>query len=307
MDDMSAEVILDLLRQDLADLRDRQKGKQLAGNLSDAELSLQLFEEELNHSETVMNDRRLAISINDALQEDEDVLINVAREEDQALEDRQLALELAGRAQTPAHDHTDFVIGEFAQPSPGGCMTVIGEGSSSSRRQGNSVPGDRRFECVACLGMEFGFDTIQVPCAHHYCVKCIIRVFENSLTNDSLFPPTCCRETIALSSVKALLGPSLVRQFEEKETELRDPSRTYCADRNCSAYISPVSVEKYVGNCRYCKKQTCIRCKKFAHPANCAKDPETEKVLETAKEKRWQRCYKCYTMVELESGCYHIR
>lgn len=303
MDDLSAESIRDLLRQDLTYMQARQKGKQLAGNLSDAEIALQCFEAELNQSETSMQDRRLASSINDALQEDKDAIMTAAQEEDQALDDCQLALELAGRIQAPACEYTDPKKGELEQPSIGSLVKDNGEGSSNSPK---STPGDRRFECVACLEMKFGSDTIQVPCAHRYCVECIKDMFENSLSNGTLSPPNCCREAIALSSVQAVLGQPLVRRFKEKECELRDPFRTYCANRDCSTYIAPELVMQYVGTCRSCQNRTCVWCKEFAHPGACAKDRETEKVLEKAKADKWQRCYKCYTMVELKSGCYHI-
>lgn len=306
MDGLSEELILDLLRQDLTGMQEQQKGKQLAGNLSDVEIALQIFEEGLDQSETAMQDRRLAFSINDALQGDEDALMTAAQEEDQALDDRQLALELAGRTQTPQCEYTSPTKGEFMPPSTGDSEKGIGEGSSRSPRQGESTPGDRRFECAVCWETKFGFDTIQLPCAHRYCVECIIAMFEDSLSNECSFPPKCCREAIVLSSVQAILGVPLVRRFEEKERELRDPNRTYCADRDCSIYISPELVEEYVGTCRFCQERTCVRCKKVAHPGTCSKDLETKELLDKAKAERWQRCYKCYTMVELKSGCYHI-
>lgn len=310
MDDLSAELISGLLREDLAEVQDQQKGKQVFGNLSDVELAVIFFEEELIRSEAIRRDRQIALRINDELQDNKVTLATTARGRDQALKNRQHAPMLPSKTQIPISAQTTPkqhpAKRKFAEISTG-LLDDAGEGTSKrSFRQTDSAPGDRRFECIACLEMEFGFDTVQIPCTHRYCVKCIIKMFKDSLSDESLFPPKCCREAIDLFSVRRLLEPSLVRQFEEKETELRDSSRTYCANTDCSSYIPLELVNKFVGTCRSCLRQTCVWCKKFAHNGRCLKDPETEKVLAKAKSEKWQRCYKCYTLVELKYGCFHI-
>jgi len=38
----------------------------------------------------------------------------------------------------------------------------------------------------------------------------------------------------------------------------------------------------------------------------CPKDPEIAKLIEQAKERGWQRCFNCNSMVELKEGCNHM-
>ena len=326
MDDGSAELILDLLRQDVADVLDRQKGKQAAGTMTDAELALQTYEEELRRGETDIKDRRMARSMNKAVQDDGVALTIASLDEDRASDDRQIALRLGGREQTPmnrqnqsSHDLTEETLARFSTLSLAGEMdpgrsrytesmfsfAPRGE-SSKSPMKGQAIREQKRFECVACLDAKFGFETVEAPCAHHYCISCIGRLFEDSLVDESLFPPRCCGEAILLSSIREILGPILARRVEEKGIEHRDPYRTYCANAACSCYILPELVQLYVGTCNTCRERTCTLCKKFAHDGTCEEDLELQKVLESAKREKWQRCFRCHTMVELRTGCFHI-
>ncbi|RFU35298.1 hypothetical protein B7463_g1043, partial [Scytalidium lignicola] len=49
-----------------------------------------------------------------------------------------------------------------------------------------------------------------------------------------------------------------------------------------------------------------VECLKWHGAKDCPKDEETNKLLETAKEAGWQRCYNCRAMVELKEGCNHM-
>ncbi|KAK2763217.1 hypothetical protein FQN54_009853 [Arachnomyces sp. PD_36] len=193
------------------------------------------------------------------------------------------------------------------QTPPGNVSCDVGVGSSANSQHRDSTPGHFKYKCVACFEMEPESDTMQMGCGHRYCVKCIIKIFEDSLSNEYLFPPRCCRIGIPLFYVRGVLGKPLASRVEEKEVEFRDPSRTYCANTDCLSYIPPEPSQKYVRTCKKCQTQTCAWCKKTAHSGTCPEDPEAEKVIEQAKVERWQRCYRCKAMVELQQGCYHIR
>jgi len=40
----------------------------------------------------------------------------------------------------------------------------------------------------------------------------------------------------------------------------------------------------------------------LAHPERLPKDEETKQIVQMAKQKGWQRCYNCKTMVELKEA-----
>ncbi|PWY70394.1 hypothetical protein BO94DRAFT_423230, partial [Aspergillus sclerotioniger CBS 115572] len=160
-------------------------------------------------------------------------------------------------------------------------------------------------ECVACTELRPMSDMFVAPCSHQYCRKCIHKLVEDSLIDESLFPPRCCRMPIVLSSVQAFLGQELAKRYEEKKMEREDPYRTYCPNAACATYLMPFQVQGYIGTCKICRQQTCTLCKRQVHAgAQCI--DEYHEVLDLAKEQGWQRCARCRNIVELGTGCNHI-
>ncbi|KAJ5355118.1 uncharacterized protein N7496_012330 [Penicillium cataractarum] len=157
--------------------------------------------------------------------------------------------------------------------------------------------------CVACNDASDEIDIIQAPCAHHYCAVCLVQLVEQSIIDESLFPPRCCRMTLPLSIISVLIGPDLTRRYEEKCIERADPEKTYCSNRTCSAYILPDRVSGYVGTCGKCQAKTCTICKRESHKGRCR--TADDDLLDVAAEQNWQRC-RCGHVVELNTGCNHI-
>jgi len=58
--------------------------------------------------------------------------------------------------------------------------------------------------------------------------------------------------------------------------------------------------------CPDCSTVTCTLCKAASHRGDCPADTVLQQVLQTADENRWQRCYSCRRLVELDIGCNHI-
>lgn len=52
--------------------------------------------------------------------------------------------------------------------------------------------------CIACQKLFRLSDTARVPCNHDYCRDCLQDLFRASITDDSLFPPRCCRQPLQL-------------------------------------------------------------------------------------------------------------
>ncbi|KAJ5943528.1 hypothetical protein N7516_003696 [Penicillium verrucosum] len=159
-------------------------------------------------------------------------------------------------------------------------------------------------ECVACSESYPESGMIRNSCSHIYCQGCITHLLENSLADESLFPPRCCRLPLPLEATRGIINVDLWARFEEKKIEHGDKHRTYCSDPACSRYILPSRVRGTIGTCRVCNRKTCTLCKKKTHQGECVDD--RIEVLELGKAKGWQRCLNCSHLVELRSGCNHI-
>lgn len=157
--------------------------------------------------------------------------------------------------------------------------------------------------CVSCNDADDQIDIIQAPCSHHYCAVCLVQLVEQSILDESLFPPRCCRMTLPLSIISVLIGPDLTRRYEEKCIERADPEKTYCSNKTCSSYILPDRVSGYVGTCEKCQAKTCTICKRESHKGRCR--TEEDDLLDVAAQQNWQRC-RCGHVVELNTGCNHI-
>jgi len=97
------------------------------------------------------------------------------------------------------------------------------------------------------------------------------------------------------------------RKFQEYSTK----NRIYCPARRCGEWIKPGNIHKEdgrkYGKCSRCKTKVCCICNgKWHGNKDCPKDEETNRLLETAKQAGWQRCYNCRAMVELKEGCNHM-
>jgi hypothetical protein len=109
------------------------------------------------------------------------------------------------------------------------------------------------------------FDTARVPCDHEYCRDCLRDLFQASMTDDSLFPPRCCRQLITASGVRIFLTTDLIKQYEQKKVELETPDRTYCSNPLCSAFIHPKDITNEQASCPDCGAIACTLCKASSH------------------------------------------
>lgn len=290
MTDEDTSLILELLQNDVEEMLQNQKGKQRAGEETGMSADLKAVQSELQQQLMLLRDRRLAQSIATAVRDDGDAVARAMREEAIAARDRQLVLRLAGSDEREIQQN--------------GYSAEFDNGESSRDTVRSSYHPTSRVECEVCTERKFSFDTTRAPCGHVNCKDCIVQLFTNSLVDESLFPPRCCRQPIPLLQVRDFLSSAQIAAFEEKSIEINDSSRTYCSRATCSKYIPPTSVRMNVGICSSCNTRTCVLCKKQAHSGECPDG--TEEVLELARERGWQRCFRCRSVVELTVGCNHI-
>lgn len=152
-------------------------------------------------------------------------------------------------------------------------------------------------------------ETIEAPCSHIYCHKCVIDLFESAMVDESLFPPRCCSQNMILKATQSFLPAELLKEYHEKGLEYSTSNKTYCYlyISTCLAFIPSQCIQDDVATCKICYSKTCSICKGKCHEnEDCPSNQGVKELLSIAVEEKWQRCYSCRRMVELTTGCNHI-
>jgi hypothetical protein len=194
------------------------------------------------------------------------------------------------------HANEEFSALNVSNEDSGKCGSSATPQSSTRTQQ----------KCAACTDLTSIYDGIQAPCSHHYCRKCIVQLFNSTMTDKSLFPARCCGQQIPVSLAEEFLSPDIIQRIEEKWFEFRNSDRTYCAQPSCASFIHSNLIQDDIGTCPFCLVRTCTLCKQLAHAGDCPQDFELQSTLRRAQEAGWQRCYQCRAVVELTFGCNHI-
>ncbi|THH20263.1 hypothetical protein EUX98_g8615, partial [Antrodiella citrinella] len=333
-----ADVIGDLLQlvaklslQDIDDLQANKKGKALdSAPLTDEELAFQLYAEEANGLLTFATDAILARSIDEALRTDRPVIQQMVAAENTAVRDRQMALALSqSRAppppppaqprQAPGGSHSGVSVVWDTSSATIGSHPVGKHEDARTSRAASSNSGLSRFgtirsnataakvtnDCVICMEKIKGVE-VRAPCGHHYDVKCLVELFKSTLTDESLFPPRCCKRSFVFAEVRHYLGVILATSFEKKSNEFSVPNRVYCYQPTCSSFLGAATDAPSLMMCYECYSHTCGHCKEPAHGhVSCAAKHDAT-VLALAEQEGWKRCPGCHRLVELSMGCYHM-
>ncbi|KAG9235906.1 hypothetical protein BJ875DRAFT_421067 [Amylocarpus encephaloides] len=326
MDEASAVLAIQLQIQDSLQLSEAYgtKGKGREGEVSDSQLSINLYREDLQRNASILADRQMIRSITRACQSDREILATSLSQERTAASDRQMACRLGGITDpnsipswTVTSQATDEelllvklsalyiqVPAEVESTTTGAVSEREPESSSWAATRETARALDRR--CTACQELIRFCDTARVPCNHEYCRDCLQDLYRASMTDDSLFPPRCCRQPITIGAVRIFLTVGLIAQYEQKKVEFDTPDRTYCSNALCSTFIHPKGIMNEQATCPDCSTITCTLCKATSHGGDCPADTALQQVLQTADENGWQRCYSCRRLVELDVGCNHI-
>lgn len=336
-DPLTFNIILQLQLEDTEELASTAKGKQREGTLSDADLALQMYTEDLKACDASMADRKMAQSIALAILRDAQLIHHEHIQEQQIARDRKLAATLeanVGAAPPPLTarpntDQDDMNIWEdpemlskvaaiympeleTSSPPPLTTDSESDEGTAAessawaARRKANDKP--KLGHYVACGDDKDVFEVARVPCKHRheYCRECLAELFRLSMTDETLFPPRCDGELIPLQHVSFFLTPALVKAFEAKFVELSTKNRTYCHDRACSTFIPADAILNDVATCPRCSRTTCITCKEPSHSGDCPEDVALQQLIGMANVEQWQRCSQCNRFIELNMGCNHM-
>ncbi|CAD6500646.1 BgTH12-06355 [Blumeria graminis f. sp. triticale] len=327
MDDATAALIIQLQIQETQELLDAEddKGKGRENDKSDVKIALQSYLQDLEANHALVTDRVLTKRIGEGLEIDGDEATADPYAETLANDDGECHSEngefqpsnpfVAG-AHPSSLDSSGLNNYEFSFNYPrldsssktGACSSTSKSRAESSRRiiplKSSEVP---RNNCTACQNLLPSNILVRCPCSHDYCEDCLSDLFRASITDESLFPPRCCKQPIVLNSrVSEILSSELVDRFEEKKIEIETPDRTYCSNQLCSAFIRMEFIAEEKAECKKCGTTTCIICKGASHIGDCPSDKSLNLLLELAEERGWQRCYNCRRVVELEIGCNHM-
>ncbi|KAI5917966.1 hypothetical protein F4810DRAFT_726391 [Camillea tinctor] len=293
--------------------------------------------EELPDVDSQELDHVMAMSLQDAFQEDANAIERAQREERVARNDHKLSLSLSGRRSHHVKTRTqqpkilptyvdlelysrlsglniNGIRGENKKPSSPAKAEPRPKRESRPRTDPRPAerpkPAGQDVKCVCCDATLDLSKVAYTPCDHMYCGECFTELFSMANKDETMYPPRCCGQPIPCSPENLqFVRDDVLSTYEMKMFEYSVPAndRIYCHKPRCSAFILSDKIRNNAAYCAHCKSRTCVTCKGPEHIGYCPKDPETRKILGLARKEHWQRCPKCHQIIELDSGCYHMK
>lgn len=323
MDGLGDSLAFNLFLDDVEDMASRQKGKAKEGQLTDPDYSLLLWEQELLAAKQNSDDRRMALSMSNAIASDQNAIAALRTSERTATSDRVMALSLSEEAVLPIPinlEEREMSIGNTSKDDVFDTVSEVMSSLMAGIDLTSQDPGSERGEmstsashshtfpqCVSCLEQVQVSQTFSSPCGHVYCNTCIKQLFLNATKDEDLYPPRCCGNVIPAGIALRLLSYKELTAFSAKGVECAAIDRVYCADFTCSTFIPPWLITGESANCPSCDKTTHTLCKSLDHPdQDCPSDEQLQEVLNLGELEGWRRCFNCRTMVELGQGCNHM-
>lgn len=329
VDLVTEALVLQLQINDVDELMQETQGRP---KLEESEIAaLKILQEELVAALLLNCDHRLVIHLFKTDEADRAIITELIEQEAQALEDFELAMRLSNlqvrpescaNARTMIRDTAKALAtmksGQIREEDVGydsaldSVQLTQAEGkpkpipSSSFHKGQGKAQQILRVQCDACLSDHAEFDTWRLRCSHSYCRDCLVRLFQEALNDTDRFPPRCCKSEIPFEDVEGYyFTKEFADTFKEKRLELTTKNPLYCSEPTCSKFLRLQLIEKRRAVCPSCETMTCASCRQAGHEGTC-EDQQNKAVLAMAEEFRWQRCYKCNTLVELTVGCNHM-
>ncbi|KAL4940035.1 hypothetical protein BDV06DRAFT_213806 [Aspergillus oleicola] len=319
IDQATADLIIQIQLEDACLYFENSKGK--SRDPTDEEIAFRKQQEDLQNISHLHNDRRMAISVAAAVQDDAQVIAEIEAEERTATRDRELARNWRG--DRPAEEaqselDTGYLDDKILEKLQALNMTSAkGYNEDDSESPGHAessawaatrVPSKPTpmHHCVACREITEPLNIVRASCCHEYCRYCLEELFEAAMTDETLFPPRCCQQPIPIETVQTVLPLDLLKRYEKRRIEFETQNKTYCYSPQCSAFIPPSSIKNDIAVCPECSLKTCRDCKGQAHTGDCPSDTAMQQLLKIARENHWQRCFSCWRVVELLHGCNHM-
>ena len=75
----------------------------------------------------------------------------------------------------------------------------------------------------------------------------------------------CCKKGISIDQVAHLFPRGFVAEYRRTQIEFDTEDKLYCSFKECSAFISPDTINGKDATCWECGRQTCTLCKNASH------------------------------------------
>ncbi|KAL9581762.1 MAG: hypothetical protein Q9212_003700 [Teloschistes hypoglaucus] len=230
MDPKTANLILTLQWQDLEQAKTTSKGKRRdTDELSDADLAIQLQQQEFQQAGYQISDRRMAGSIHRAVLDDRASVVILASEKNQAANDHNLAYQLATPTEKVACDCNlamQLNLRSLQSTPQHPSLTSVDDNmswhSAVNNRDDTVCDSDSRTDILedhhqaessawaasrtseshqgSCMSRQEMGKIVNAPCGHLYCGDCIRRLFTDAIIDETLFYPRCCRSQIPVQA-----------------------------------------------------------------------------------------------------------
>lgn len=189
MEGLDDSLAFNLFLGDVEELQARQKGKGRQGCLSDPESSLLLWEEELLAAKQNSEDRRMALSMSNAIASDQNAMAALRASERIAERDRAIAFNMSGAAPPRVATYpegTELLVVDFPHEDDYDTVSEVmsslmsrvdlttGVATNERGESSASVRSPHTFaKCVSCLDRFPVSQTTDSPCGHVYCNACM--------------------------------------------------------------------------------------------------------------------------------------
>ncbi|KAF8253174.1 hypothetical protein K440DRAFT_627429 [Wilcoxina mikolae CBS 423.85] len=179
-----------------------------------------------------------------------------------------------------------------------------GEGTSQDS-EGLKKKNPRRIvDCDVCTEAKDDFEMVSLGCGHNFCLDCLRLNFTLAIDTQNLDILRCC-QPIQVFYAADVLSEDELAEFHRLLAR-NHPGRKIQCSGGCGTILLPAWMQHDFGLCMTCNHQTCLICGKASHTGECPNDSDTQSLFDVAETEKWQRCFQCGTVVQLQTGCYHI-
>lgn len=312
LDDRSFALQLQL--EEMCTVRDIQVGKWVEDSPPDFVLAFTSFENEIREAMVLAKDAKFAHSIAAALESDARVIEDVNFEENQCVQDRQLAISLDDGVSLPSRSvaQAEGMSTVGANPAQRDYAVTTSSASTAAGPSGQPVdhelaPFDSdKIYCTVCTEPTPPHAMVRLLCGDIYCTPCLRSFLLRVIKDESLFPPKCHRKRIEKSTIETVLSNEELQIYQTAELEYTSADRVYCANGECASFILPHHRNLDCAFCTACNSKTCLNCKALAHQGACAADEVRESLIVCAEQLGWKACFGCGEMVSRDEGCDHM-
>ena len=194
----------------------------------------------------------------------------------------------------------------------------------------------RRFNCPVCLDNVCFDDSVTLDCDHTLCSGCFVdycqskiregRVLETELvcpvTGHASNAMKICGQAISVEQVRGTVEQALFHKFLDFRAQNwklgeSDGMLVHCPMPDCCHFVAEHGLEK--AKCPKCGIDLCLHCYQQVHPDETCQQSAARRQMESplanldnqfeelVSAQGWQRCPKCNSPTELESGCYFMQ